>query len=111
MREWGFDISETTLKMVAMNLGIEKNVELMTQMEKAQLRFVQIMETSRKQGFWGDMARTIITPANAIRILEQQILQLRRALGEALIPVLIELIPYVIAGTKVITNMAERLPP
>src|SRR5690606_34977237 len=62
MREWGFDISETTLKMVAMNLGIEKNVELMTQMEKAQLRFVQIMETSRIQGFLGDMARTIITP-------------------------------------------------
>lgn len=109
MREWGFDISETTLKMVAMNLGIEKNVELMTQMEKAQLRFIQIMETSRIQGFLGDMARTIITPANAIRVLEQQILQLRRALGEALIPVLIEFIPYVIAGTKVITNMARAI--
>ena len=109
MREWGFDISETTLKMVAMNLGIEKNVELMTQMEKAQLRFVQIMETSRIQGFLGDMARTIITPANAIRVLEQQILQLKRALGEALIPVLIEFIPYVIAGTKVITNLARAI--
>ena len=109
MREWGFDISETTLKMVAMNLGIEKNVELMTQMEKAQLRFVQIMETSRIQGFLGDMARTIMTPANAIRILEQQILQLKRALGEALIPVLIEFIPYVIAGTKVITNLARAI--
>jgi hypothetical protein len=109
MREWGFDISETTLKMVAMNLGIEKNVELMTQMEKAQLRFIQIMETSRKQGFLGDMARTIMTPANALRILEQQILQLKRALGEALIPVLIEFIPYVIAGTKVITNLARAI--
>lgn len=109
MREWGFDISETTLKMVAMNLGIEKNVELMTQMEKAQLRFVQIMETSRIQGFLGDMARTIMTPANALRVLEQQILQLKRALGEALIPVLIEFIPYVIAGTKVITNMARAI--
>ena len=109
MREWGFDISETTLKMVAMNLGIEKNVELMTQMEKAQLRFVQLMETSRKQGFLGDMARTIMTSANALRVLEQQILQLKRALGEALIPVLIEFIPYVIAGTKVITNMARAI--
>jgi hypothetical protein len=109
MREWGYDISETTLKMVAMNLGIEKNVELMTQMEKAQLRFVQIMKTSRIQGFLGDMARTIMTPANALRVLEQQILQFKRALGEALIPVLIEFIPYVIAGTKVITNMARAI--
>jgi len=78
-------------------------------MEKAQLRFIQIMETSRKQGFLGDMARTIMTPANALRILEQQILQLKRALGEALIPVLIEFIPYVIAGTKVITNLARAI--
>jgi len=109
MREWGFDISETTLKMVAMGLGIEKNVELMTQMEKAQIRYIQLMETSRKQGFLGDMARTIMTPANALRVLEQQILQLKRALGEALIPVLIEFIPYVIAGTKVLTNMARAI--
>lgn len=109
MREWGFDISETTLKMVAMGLGIEKNVELMTQMEKAQIRYIQLMETSRKQGFLGDMARTIMTPANALRVLEQQILQLKRALGEALLPVLIEFIPYVIAGTKVLTNMARAI--
>ncbi len=109
MREWGFDISETTLKMVAMNLGIEKNVELMTQMEKAQLRFVQLMETSRKQGYLGDMARTIMTPANAIRILEQQFLQLKRALGEMLIPVLTQILPYFIALTRVVTDLSKAV--
>lgn len=107
MREWGFDISESTLKLVALRKNIQKNVEDMTQMEKAQLRFVHLMEVSRKQGYLGDMARTIMTPANAIRILNQELLQLRRALGEMFIPIVIQAIPYVIAFTKVLTDMAH----
>ena len=107
MREWGFDISESTLKLVALRKNIQKNVEDMTQMEKAQLRFIHLMEVSRKQGYFGDMARTVMTPANAIRILNQELLQLYRALGEMFIPIVIQAIPYVIAFTKVLTDMAH----
>ena len=71
MREWGFDMSETTLKMVALNHGIKENVELMTQNEKAQLRFVQLMETASKQGILGNFQEDTY-PANAFRILNQQ---------------------------------------
>ena len=62
MREWGFDMSEATLKLVAMKLGIEENVETMTQFEKAQLRFVQLMDTARKQGILGNFARRYTPP-------------------------------------------------
>ena len=99
----GFDISETTSKWYDES-GIEKNVELRTQMEKAQLRFVQIMETSHT-GF-GGYGENIITPANAIAVYWNNRSQLD-VLG-SLIPVLIEFIPYVIAGTK-ITNMARAI--
>ncbi len=109
MREWGFDISETTLKMVALNHGIEKNVETMTQMEKAQLRFVQIMETSRIQGYLGDMARTIMTPANAFRILNQQVVQLQRALGNMIIPLLMRIVPYITAVVKAVSALAREI--
>jgi hypothetical protein len=50
MREWGFDMSEATLKLVALRHNVEKNVETMTQLEKAQLRYIQLMETATKQG-------------------------------------------------------------
>ena len=109
MREWGFDISETTLKMVALNHGIKKNVELMTQNEKAQLRYIQLMETAQKQGILGNFAREIHTPANALRILNQQLLQLRRALGDMIIPILIKIIPYIQAFVKVITDAVRAI--
>lgn len=109
MREWGFDISETTLKMVALNHGIKKNVELMTQNEKAQLRYIQLMETAQKQGILGNFAREIHTPANALRILNQQLLQLRRALGDMIIPILMKIIPYIQAFVKVITNAVRAI--
>ena len=80
MREWGFDMSEATLKLVAMKLGIEENVEKMTQFQKAQLRFVQLLETAKQQGILGNFARELHTPANALRILNQQLLFFRRSL-------------------------------
>ena len=109
MREWGFDMSESTLKLTALNLGIKENVEMMTQFEKSQLRFVQIMETARKQGILQNFSREIITPANALRILNQQVVQLRRALGDMLIPILIRIIPYVQAFVRVLTDAARAI--
>ena len=73
MRDWGFDMSEATLKLVALRHGIEENVETMTQYEKSQLRFIQLMETAKSQGILGNFAREIHTPANAMRILNQEI--------------------------------------
>lgn len=107
MREWGFDMSETTLKMVALNHGIKENVELMTQNEKAQLRYIQLMETAQKQGILGNFAREIHTPANAFRILNQQLLLFKRALGNMIIPLLIQIVPYVQAFVQVLTEAAN----
>ena len=109
MREWGFDMSETTLKLVALKHGIEDNVETMTQYEKAQLRFVQLIETANKQGILGNFARELHTPANAMRILNQQIRQLRRALGDLLIPILIKIVPYVQAFVMALTDAVRAL--
>ena len=109
MREWGFDISETTLKMVALEHGIKQNVETMTQYEKSQLRYLQIMQTAQKQGILGNFAREIHTPANAFRILNQQLLQFRRALGDMLIPILMKILPYLQAFVKLLTDAARAL--
>ena len=63
----GFDLSEATLKAVALRLGIEKNVETMSQMEKAQLRYVQLLETAQRLNLTGDLARTLEAPANQLQ--------------------------------------------
>lgn len=109
MREWGFDMSEATLKLVAMKLGIEENVEKMTQFQKAQLRFVQLLETAKQQGILGNFARELHTPANALRILNQQLLFFRRSLGDLLIPILMKILPYLQAFVVLLTDVIRAI--
>lgn len=107
LRRLGYAIDVASLEQVALNHGITESVNSMTQAEKAQLRYVAIMEQSANA--MGDLSRTIQTPANAIRILNQQITQLSRALGNLLIPILQAIIPWVQAFVEVITEAIQVL--
>ena len=109
MREWGFDLSEASLKAVALSKGIDKNVESMTQAEKAQLRYIQLFETMDRLGLSGDFARTLEAPANALRVLKNQVGMAARELGNVFIPALNAVLPYVIAFFKVVRMAAAAL--
>jgi hypothetical protein len=52
----------------------------------------------------GDMARTIITPANSLRILNAQLTQMKRALGNIVSVLVTQFIPYVQVMVEVITD-------
>lgn len=107
LRRLGYAIDIASLEQVALNHGITESVNAMSQAEKSQLRYVAIMEQSTNA--MGDMARTIQTPANAIRILNQQITQLSRALGNMLIPILQQIIPWVQAFVEILTEAAQAI--
>ena len=109
MREWGFDMSEATLKLAALRHGIEANVETMTQYEKSQIRYLQLMETAKRQGILGNFAREIHTPANAMRILNQQLQLFKRELGNMIIPLVMKVLPYLQAFVRVLTDAARAL--
>ncbi len=107
LRRWGMALSQAKLEEIALSLGIEQKVANMTEADKGMLRYIAIMQQSTNA--LGDMARTIMTPANAMRILDGQIKQLTRALGNLFIPILIEVIPYVIAFVRVLTTAIQAL--
>lgn len=109
MRQLGFAIDETTLKQVALNHGIEMSVENMTQAQKAQLRYVAIMEQAGNIGALGDMARTIDTAANGMRVFEARIQQFSRAVGNMLMPILSWALPYLTAFVQVLTEGAQAI--
>lgn len=111
MREWGFDLSESNLKLVAINHGITKNVEKMTQMEKAQLRYIYLYEEMERLGLSGDLQRTLETPANALRVLENNALSAKRELGNLFIPVLNKILPQATALVKVVRWVASEIAP
>ena len=107
LRDFGIDVTVASLQEYALAEGIDKTVRSMTQAEKSLLRYNYIMEKSINMQ--GDMARTIITPANALRILDAQLTQLKRALGNIVSALVVNVIPYVQAFVKLITEAAQSL--
>lgn len=107
LRRLGYALDVATLQEVAYANGITKSINSMTQAEKSQLRYIAIFEQSKN--VMGDMARTVQTPANAIRILQQQIQQLARALGNLLLPILEKIIPVIQAIVEILTDIIQKL--
>ena len=107
LRRLGYDLSQARLEQTALNLGIKESVASMTQAEKAELRYYAIMtQVTTAQG---DMARTLEAPANQLRILQAQLTQAARAIGNIFIPALNAILPYAIAVVQVIREIANAL--
>lgn len=107
LRRLGYDLSVARLQQEAYNLGIQKSVSQMTQAEKSQLRYYAIM--TQVTVAQGDMARTLNAPANQLRVLQAQVTQCARALGNIFIPVLNAVLPYAIALAKVLRMVASAI--
>lgn len=83
LRTYGLDLTEATLKEWAMKQGMDANIESMSAMEKATLRYNYVLaNTGAAQG---DFAATANTWANQVRILKQNFEQLGSTIGETLI--------------------------
>ena len=107
MRAIGVALDEATLQETAYALGINKRISEMTRAQKTELLYYQMMQ--RTQYMQGDMARTLIQPANAIRVMKEQFTLLARAIGNIFIPIIMELIPYVMVLTKWLTTAAQAV--
>lgn len=107
LKVWGINVSVAQLKETALAHGIDLATSKMTEAQKATLRYVTIMEqTSKAQG---DMARTIASPANALRILNAQWTQAKRAMGQVVSVVAVEVIPWFQALVQIIKEVAQAL--
>ena len=107
LREFGIDTTVASLQEYALAKGIDTKVRSMTQAEKSMLRYNYIMEKSIIMQ--GDMARTLITPANSLRILSAQLTQLKRAFGNVISVIAVKFIPYVQAMVQITTDAANAL--
>ena len=105
LRAIGYDLSVARLQQEAYALGITKKVSAMTQAEKAELRYVAILKSSKLAQ--EDMARTLESPSNQLRIFKSQVNQAARAIGNIFIPILNKMLPVAIAITRVLRTLAE----
>lgn len=107
LKAWGINLSVAQLRETALAHGIELSTAKMTEAQKATLRYITLME--KTTNVQGDLARTLITPANALRIFEQQVTQARRALGNIVSVVAVKIIPVFQAFISIITKAAQAL--
>lgn len=103
----GIAVQSASLQELAYSMGIEKSVQEMTQAEKTYLRYIQIMKSTTQMQ--GDLGKTIITPTNAMRLFTTQITLFTRAVGQVLTPVIMKVLPYLIALTQLLTEAAKGL--
>ena len=104
LKRLGILVDENTIKQYALKNGISKTGKELTQQQKLQARHGAIMEQTRKAQ--GDLARTMDSPTNQLRILNNQFDQAKIALGQALQPALIAVLPHV---TNFATGIARVL--
>lgn len=107
LRRLGYDLTEARLQQEAYNLGISESVSNMTQAEKAMLRYEAIMN----QVSWaqGDMAKTISSPSNMLRVLQDNVNTAARSIGNVFLPMLQAILPVAIAAAKVVATLANML--
>ena len=107
VRDLGYDLSQARLEAIALSYGIDKSVKSMTQAEKSQLRYIALM--TQLTEVQGDLARTLDSPINQMRILQAQLNQMYREIGLTLLPILNKILPYLNAILRVIKMIASEI--
>lgn len=107
LRRLGILVDETTIKHYALREGIIKQGQEMTSQQKIMARYGAIMEQTKEAQ--GDLAATIESPANQLRVLSNQFDQAKIALGQALQPAMIAIMPVLTGFATGVKEVVEAL--
>lgn len=89
--KYGMDLRATTVEAYANSIGITENFETMNEASRVLLRYLVMVEQASDAN--NDFAETIDSPANQLRILQEQILQLGRTIGRYIVQAFKDIIP------------------
>lgn len=105
IRRLGVDLSQARLQQELLALGFNKQVSSLSQADKAVLRYIAIMkQTANVQG---NLAQTIRSPANQIKILKAQLDMLAKSVGSLLYPAMKSILPPLIAAVQLIREFVQ----
>lgn len=107
IRRLGVDLSQARLQQELLSLGFNKQVSTLSQADKAILRYIAIMKQTAN--IQGNLAQTISSPANMVRILKSEISQLAKAVGQLLYPAFKAILPVLIAAVDLIKEFVVSL--
>lgn len=91
--KYGINIRVANLQQELYNLGIDDTVSSLSQSDKAILRTITILNSSKYA--WADLASTINQPANQVRMLKSNFEALGRSIGTLFLPIVAKVLPYI----------------
>lgn len=93
LKALGILVNDTTIKNYAYTNGIAEQGAQLTEAQKVQARYGAILEATKNAQ--GDLARTMDSPTNKIRIMKEQAAQIGMQFGQILIPILEKLMAVI----------------
>lgn len=107
LRDIGIVLTVARLEQEAMALGITESVRNMSEANKVGLRYIAVMK--QMKAAMGDFANTIESPANQLRIMQEQLTRLSRAVGNLFINTLAKILPYLNGFIMALRSIIELL--
>ena len=114
LRRYGIVISEALLKQRAYEAGMKVQNGTLTAAQKAILTYNEILRQSKNAQ--GDLAKTLDSPANKLRIFKERLIDLKQALGNAFMPIvnvvlplLTKLVGYLVTAANAAGAFIQRL--
>lgn len=91
--KYGVNIRNANMQAKLAELGIDANVQSLSQADKALLRTIILLDSTKYA--WGDLAETLNQPANQLRLLTANFKNLCRMIGNLFLPLVAKVLPYV----------------
>jgi phage-related minor tail protein len=106
MQDLGYVINETTIKNWALTNGLIKQGEELTTAQKVWARYQVMLEVTKTAQ--GDLARTLDSPTNKLRILQSRIEEIRIEIGTRLLPQYEKLLAFINRGLDKWDKLSEE---
>lgn len=107
LKQIGILVDENTVKQYAYANGIAEVGSKLTNSQKVMARYIAISQQTAVAN--GDLARTINSPANQLRILQTNLQLLKIELGRAFMPILQIVLPILTSFVKSLTVAANAV--
>lgn len=107
LRNYGLDVTQQSFMPILASLGIDKRASELSQGEKEILRYLAALKQAGNA--MGDFANTIESPANQLKVLRQQFIEMKVAIGNLFVGAFSRILPYVNAIIMVIKELADAV--
>lgn len=108
LRAYGIDVTQMSMQPILDSLGItDRTVKEMSQAEKEILRYLATLQQARNA--MGDLANTIESPSNQLKVFRQQLVESKVAMSSLFIGGLANILPYANAFLMVVKEVSKAI--